>query len=169
MILYKGGLEHKILLLRGLRVMLDKDLAFLYGVRPIALRQQVKRNKERFPEDFMMQLSKKEVEFLVSQNVIPSIKSLGGALPYVFTEQGVAMLSGVLRSKKAVQVNIAVMRAFVRLREMVSLNKQLSEQISLLERKVERHDHDIGAVFQAIRELMRVSERPKPKIGFSPP
>jgi len=96
--------------------MLDRDLAHLYGVRSIALRQQVKRNIERFPNDFMFQLTKQEIKFLVSQNVIPSKRSLGGYLPYAFTEQGVAMLSSVLRSKQAVQVNIEIMRAFMRLR-----------------------------------------------------
>ena len=95
-------IEKKIFMIHGQKVMIDKDLAYLYQVKPIALRQQVKRNKERFPDDFMFQLTKKEVEILVSQNVIPSRRSLGGYMPYAFTEQGVAMLSGVLHSKRAI-------------------------------------------------------------------
>src|SRR5579872_2210389 len=99
--------------------MLDRDLAALYQVKPIALRQAVKRNSNRFPEDFAIQLSKEEAEVLVSQNVIPSRRSLGGFLPYAFTEQGVAMLSSVLRSERAAMVNIAIMRTFVRLRQIL--------------------------------------------------
>ena len=103
--------------------MLDRDLAELYGVKTIALRQQVKRNLERFPEDFMFQLTPEEGDVLVSQNVIPSKRSLGGSLPYAFTQEGVAMLSSVLRSRRAVEVNIAIMRAFVRLANCWPLTK----------------------------------------------
>src|SRR3989338_9556877 len=116
-------IERKIFLFRGEKVMLDKDLASLYQVRPIALRQQVKRNTDRFPEDFMFQLSEEETKFMVSQNVIPSKQSLGGYLPYAFTEQGIAMLSSVLKSKRAIHVNIAIMRAFVKLREILASHK----------------------------------------------
>ena len=136
--------------------MLDRDLAELYSVRTIALRQQVKRNKDRFPHDFMFQLSKPEAELLVSQNVIPSRRSLGGSLPYVFTQEGVAMLSSVLRSARAVQVNIAIMRAFVRLREALKLNA--------LEKK---YDEQFKAVFAAIRQLREPAKPPKrQQIGF---
>src|SRR5580704_6368332 len=107
--------EHRIVLLRGQRVMLDRDLAALYQVKPIALRQQVKRNIERFPGDFLLQLTQDEADDLVSQNVIPSKQSLGGSLPYAFTQEGVAMLSSVLRSKRAVRANIEIMRAFVKM------------------------------------------------------
>src|SRR6476620_1258666 len=107
-----------ILEIRGQKVLLDRDLAALYGVKAIALRQQVARNRTRFPDDFMFQLTADEAESLVSQNVIPSRRSLGGSLPYAFTQEGVAMLSSVLRSERAVAVNISIMRAFVRLREM---------------------------------------------------
>ena len=159
-------IEKKIFMIRGLKVMLDKDLAYLYETKPIALRQQVKRNIERFPKDFMFQLSKEEVESLVSQNVIPSKQSLGGYSPYAFTEQGVAMLSSVLRSKRAIQVNIAVMRAFVKLRQILSTHKELAYKLGELERKIERHDEEIRAIFDAIRQLMTVPEKSKRRIGF---
>lgn len=113
-------IEPHILMIRGHRAMLDRDLAVLYEIRAIALRKQVKRNKDRFPMDFMFQLSEEETRILLSQNVIPYLRSLGGFLPYAFSEQGVAMLSSVLTSKRAVQVNIAIMRVFERLREMLA-------------------------------------------------
>ena len=103
-------IQSKIHFIRDHKMMLDRDIALLYGVKPIALRQQVKRNIDRFPDDFMIQLTEQEVDFLLSQNVIPSKQSLGGALPYAFTEQGIAMLSSVLTSKRAVHVNIQTMR-----------------------------------------------------------
>jgi len=156
----------KIFILRGHRVMLDKDLALLYDVKPIALRQQVKRNKDRFPDDFLFQLTNKEINNLVSQNVIPSKRQLGGASPYVFTEQGVAMLSGVLKSKRAVVVNIAVMRAFVKLREILSTNKELAQKVDQLENRMDRKDKEVRAIFEAIRQLMNKPEKPKGKLGF---
>lgn len=158
-------IEQKILLIRGHKVMLDRDLATLYCVKAIALRQQVKRNKDRFPRDFMFQLSEKETDVLLSQNVIPSRRSLGGSLPYAFTEQGVAMLSSVLTSKRAVQVNIAIMRAFVRLREILSTHKDLVKKLEEMEKK---YDHQFKVVFDAIRELMAPPSRPPGrKIGFN--
>ena len=156
-------IESKIYLIRGKKVMFDKDLAELYVVKPIALRQQVKRNKERFPEDFMFQLTKEEAENLVSQNVIPSKQSMGGYLPYAFTEQGVAMLSSVLRSKQAVQVNIQIMRTFTKLREMIESNKDLRRKIEEIEKK---YDKQFQIVFEAIKQLVEPVERPKRKIGF---
>ncbi len=143
--------------------MLDRDLAILYGVKAIALRQQVKRNKERFPSDFMFQLSEQEAESLVSQNVIPSRRSLGGFLPYAFTQEGVAMLSSVLNSERAVKVNIEIMRAFVRLREMLASNKELARRLDELEKK---YDKQFKLVFDAIRELMTTPEPKKRPIGF---
>ncbi len=157
-------IERTILLIRGEKVLLDRHLADLYEVKAIALRQQVKRNLDRFPTDFMFQLSKEEAENLVSQNVIPSLKVLGGSLPYAFTEQGVAMLSSVLRSKRAVQVNVEIMRAFVRLRQMISSHADLLKKIESLEKK---YDAQFKQVFVAIRELM--SPKPVPsgrEIGF---
>jgi hypothetical protein len=144
--------------------MMDRDLAELYRVKAIALRQQVKRNAERFPKDFMFQLSDEEVDALVSQNVIPSRGVLGGALPYVFTQEGVAMLSSVLRSKQAVQVNIAIMRAFVRMREAMISHKEMARRIDDMERK---YDAQFKAVFDAIRRLMEPPTPPQKRpIGY---
>ena len=145
--------------------MLDRDLAVMYGVKAIALRQQVKRNLGRFPRDFMFQLSEKEARLLVSQNVIPSRRSLGGFLPYAFTQEGVAMLSSVLRSPQAVQANISIMRAFMKLRQILSSHKELARKLAELERK---YDSQFKAVFEAIRELMEPPVKARPKIGFHP-
>ena len=156
-------IETRIFLIRGKKVMLDKDLAELYKVKPIALRQQVKRNKERFPNDFMFQLTSEEVENKVSQNVIPSKQSLGGYLPYAFTEQGVAMLSSVLNSKRAVMVNIQIMRTFTKLREMIDSNKELRKKIEDVEKK---YDKQFQIVFDTIKQLIEPEVKPKRKVGF---
>jgi hypothetical protein len=157
-------IENKIVQIRGKRVMLDKDLAFLYEVKPIALRQQVKRNRERFPEDFMFQLTEDEIGIMVSQNVIPSKQSLGGYLPFAFTEQGVAMLSSVLRSRRAVLVNVQIMRAFVNLKRMALTYTELKRKIGAMERK---YDKQFAVVFQAIKQLLEPPPvKPKPPIGF---
>ncbi|MDZ4657733.1 MAG: ORF6N domain-containing protein [Bythopirellula sp.] len=157
-------IESKILLVRDQKVLLDRDLAELYGVATIALRQQVQRNLNRFPEDFMFQLSAEEAEAMVSQNVIPSRRSLGGALPYVFTQEGVAMLSSVLRSVRAVEVNIQIMRAFVKLREMLNTHRDLAKKLAELEQK---YDRQFAVVFDAIRKLMEPPSMPKKRrIGF---
>jgi len=155
--------ESKIFWIRGTKVMLDKDLAQLYQVKPIALRQQVKRNDQRFPDDFMFQLTHEETEAMVSQFVIPSPKFLGGHLPYAFTEQGVAMLSSVLKSKRAIYVNIQIMRTFTRLRKMLLTNQELRKKIEEMERK---YNHQFKVVFEAIKELLVSAEKPKEKIGF---
>ncbi|MEK7504810.1 MAG: ORF6N domain-containing protein [Patescibacteria group bacterium] len=155
------GLIH---IIRGHKVMLDRDLALLYGVKAIALRQQVKRNLDRFPADFMFQLTDSEADYLVSQVVIPSRKHFGGALPYAFTQEGVAMLSGVLRSERAVKVNIEIMRAFVRLRRMLIENAALSKKLLALEAKYDEH---FRVVFRAIRQLMEEpAETKRSQIGF---
>ncbi len=157
--------ERRIFLLRNLRVMFDYDLAELYGVQTGALNRAVKRNAERFPDDFMFQLTAEEHEALKCQLGISS--DWGGrrrSLPNAFTEQGVAMLSSVLRSSRAVQVNIAVMRAFVRLREMLLTNRDLARRLSELEAK---YDSQFKVVFEAIRQLMAPPPPPpKPPIGF---
>jgi len=165
LIITDADIERRIYLLRGLKVMLSGDLAAMYSVPHRVMMQSVKRNIERFPTDFMFQLSQVELANLKSQFVT---SSWGGIRkrPYAFTEQGVAMLSGVLRSKRAVQVNVAIMRAFVKLREILSAHKELSEQFALLERKVEKHDHEIHAIFEAIRRLMEPPARSKRTIGF---
>ena len=161
-------IERKIYLIRGEKVMLDSDLAELYEVPVRVLNQAVRRNIERFPEDFMLQLSKEEDDSLRSQ--IVTLKKGRGEhrkyLPYVFTEQGVAMLSSVLNSGRAIQVNIAIMRAFVKLREFLSTNKELAYKLGQLERKIEKHDEDIKVIFNAIRQLMAPPEVKKRKIGF---
>ncbi|TRZ95875.1 ORF6N domain-containing protein [bacterium] len=140
----------KILLLRGKRVMLDRDLAKLYEVDTRQLTRQVRRNIERFPEDFMFQLTKKELQSLMCQF---GTSSWGGTrkLPYVFTEQGVAMLSGVLRSKRAVRVNIQIMRAFIQLKRMLLTNADLRHRIEAMEKK---YDKQFAIVFQAIKQLL---------------
>ena len=159
-------IENRIYFIRNKKVMLDRDLAELYDVETRVLNQAVKRNIERFPNDFMFQLSDSEADMMVSQNVIPSKKYFGGHLPYVFTEQGVAMLSGILNSDRAIQVNIAIMRVFVRLRGLIESNKELAQKLNQLELKVEQHDDEIKAIFDAIRQLMTPPEKSAKKIGF---
>jgi len=157
--------QSKIYLIRGYKVMIDRDIALLYGVKPIALRQQVKRNMDRFPKDFMFQLDKDEVKILLSQNVIPSKQSLGGTTPYAFTEQGIAMLSSVLTSKRAVQVNIQIMRTFSKVREFMVTHKDIREKVEKLERK---YDQQFKVVFEAIKKLITFPNEAyrKTKIGF---
>lgn len=157
----------KILLIRGKKVMLDRDLAELYGVKTKELNKAVSRNCERFPEDFMYQLRREEVANLRFQI---GTSSYGGLryLPYVFTQEGVAMLSSVLRSKRAVQVNIAIMRAFVKLRELLLTHKELAQKIDELERKYQMHETDIQAIFQAIKKLLEPPEDPpRPRFGMN--
>ena len=160
-------IERSILLLRRHKVMLSMHLSELYGVETRVLNQAVKRNISRFPEDFMFQLNSAEAERLVSQNVIPHKKYFGGSLPYAFTEQGVAMLSSVLNSERAIKVNIEIMRAFVRLRQILSSNKELAKRLDELEKK---YDGQFRVVFEAIRQLMAPPEPepvpPKKRIGF---
>jgi len=154
--------ERKILLIRGHKVMLDSDLAELYGVTTKALLQAVKRNPERFPADFMFQLSETEFLNLRSQFVT---SSWGGRryAPYAFTEQGVAMLSSVLRSKRAIQANVQIMRAFVRLRQILASHRDLARKLETLEKK---YDSQFKVVFDAIRHLMAAPEPKEKKIGF---
>ncbi|MBI3181283.1 MAG: ORF6N domain-containing protein [Myxococcales bacterium] len=159
----------RIYLLRGQRVMLSTDLAELYEVEPRALIQAVKRNLDRFPDDFMFQLNAEEVARLRSQIVILKPGAHPGRgqhqkyPPHVFTEQGVAMLSSVLHSKRAAHVNIAIMRAFVRLREMLASNHELARKFAAFEK---RYDAQFRVVFEAIRQLMEPPETPRRRIGF---
>ncbi len=156
-------IEGKILLIRGKKVMLDRDLAALYGVETKQLTRQVRRNIDRFPDDFMFRLTKEE--FLRCQ--IGTSKSGGRRYsPYAFTEHGILMLSSVLNSKKAIQVNIQIMRTFVKLRQILSTNKELVRKLGQLERKTEKHDAEIQAIFKAIRQLMTPPEKQKKKIGY---
>jgi len=157
----------KILLVRGRKVMLDRDLAEMYGVKTKVLLQSVKRNAKRFPDDFMYQLTEQEVAILRSQIVT---SRWGGRryLPYVFTEQGVAMLSTVLNSERAIQVNIAIMRAFVKLRELLLTHKDLAQKLEELERKYQLHETDIQVIFEAIKKLLEPPpEPPKPRFGLN--
>ena len=145
--------------------MLDSDLASLYGVTTSSLNQAVERNRERFPEDFMFRLEKEDAEFLRSQNVMSKVAGRGGrrSLPNAFTEQGVAMLSSVLRSGRAVQVNVAIMRTFVRLREMLSTHEDLRRKIDAMEK---RYDARFRAVFETIRQMLERPIPAKKAIGF---
>ena len=162
------GIESRIYIIRGQKVMISFHLAELYKVKTKALIQAVKRNIDRFPDDFMFLLTRQEVTNLIFQN---GTSSWGGTRkqPRAFTEQGVAMLSSILRSKKAVRVNIVIMRAFVKLREILSTHKELAHKLKELEGKIEKHDSEIVAIFDAIRQLMAPPPAPpKPKIGFHP-
>ncbi len=148
--------------------MLDSNLAELYGVTTANLNKAVKRNVNRFPGDFVFQLTVEEVGALRFQSGISKIAGRGGRryLPYVFTEQGVAMLSSVLRSRRAVEVNIEIMRAFVQLRQFLSANRELAQKLAQLERRIGTHDDQIKTIFNAIRQLMAPPEQKKRKIGF---
>ena len=166
----------RILEIRGKKVMVDRDLAKLYGVKTKRLNEQVKRNKKRFPDDFMFQLTEEETYFSRSQNATLNLRSQIVTskqgqnikyLPYVFTEQGVAMLSSVLNSERAIQVNILIMRAFTKLREIFLTHKELSLKIETLEKKYAEHDKTIKDIFEAIRKLLELPQQePKRKIGF---
>ena len=163
LVVTSGDLAQRIFNLRGLKVMLSVDLAQLYGVSTKALNQAVKRNLLRFPDDFMFQLSPVEFDNLKSQIVTSSWGGLRRALPYAFTEQGIAMLSGVLKSPRAVRVNIEIMRAFVQLRQMLASNAELAATLSDMEKK---YDRQFKIVFDAIRQLMTPTLMPARPIGF---
>ncbi len=155
-------IESKILLIRGMKVMLDRDLAELYGVEVKHLKRQVRRNIERFPEDFMFVFTKEEFRFLRSHFGTLKRGEHSKYLPYAFTEHGVLMLSSVLNSERAVQVNIQIMRAFTKLREVLATHSELK-------RKIEEHDQQIKIIFETLRKLLTPSKLlPKRKIGFLP-
>jgi hypothetical protein len=161
-------IAQSIHLLRGQKVILDPELAQFYGVAAKVLNQAVKRNRARFPVDFMFRLTARETSDLNwSQTVTSSSKHRGKVYrPYAFTEQGVAMLSSVLKSERAVKVNIAIMRAFVRLRETLETNRELARKFAQLEQHVGKHDDEIAAIIDAIRQLMSPPEKPRREIGF---
>jgi hypothetical protein len=157
----------QILVIRGKRVMLDTDLANLYGVATKRLNEQVKRNLKRFPEDFMFSLTTDEKNQVVANCDHLRKLKFSPQLPYAFTQEGIAMLSSALNSERAIQVNIAIMRAFVKLREFLLTHKELAEKINELERKYNEHDSKIIAIFEAIRQLLEPPPKPpKPRIGF---
>ncbi|HRB40217.1 MAG TPA: ORF6N domain-containing protein [Bacteroidia bacterium] len=152
---------NKIYFLRNEKVMLDRDLAELYGVKAIRLREQVKRNLTKFPSHFMFQLTEQEVEIMVSQNAIPSKQHLGGTFPYAFTEHGVLMLANVLKSERAIQVSIKIIELFVKLREMLVTHTELKLEIERIKKKMDNHDKNIEIVFRYFDELMeqKIPER----------
>ncbi len=164
MLIKQENIPSLIFMLRGEKVMFDFHLAMLYNVETRSLKQAVRRNADRFPEDFMFTLTDKEIDFLRSQNVISNVGS-GGLryAPMAFTEQGVAMLASVLKSGKAVQVNIAIMRSFVLMRRMLEENKELKKKIEQLESK---YDKQFAVVFEAIKQLMHQEGKPRNQIGF---
>lgn len=163
-----GQIEQRILLIRGQRVMLDADLAGLYGTSTKRLNEQVKRNRGRFPEDFMFQLTKKEkAEVVAICDHLAKLK-FSPVLPNAFTEHGAIMVASVLNTKRAIQVSVFVVRAFVKLREMLSAHKELAHKLAELERKLQNHDESIRSLVVAIRQLMAPPEPepPKKRIGF---
>ena len=161
------GIETRIFLIRGRKVMLDSDLAELYQVSTKRLNEQVKRNRDRFPGDFMFQLTAAEkAEVVANCDHLKKLK-YSPTLPHAFTEHGAVMLASVLNSPVAVQASIRVVRAFVRLREVLATHKELARKLTELERRIETHDERITVLFEAIRQLTRLPERPRRRIGFS--
>lgn len=160
--------ERRILLIRGHKVMLDSELAELYRIPTFRLNEQVRRNIKRFPPDFMFQLTAEETKSLRSQIAISNKTGRGGRryAPLVFTEQGVAMLSSVLNSERAIQVNIIIMRVFVKLKQVLATNRTLARKLAELEHRLEGNDQEIRSLFEAIRQLMKPLERPRRRIGF---
>ena len=157
----------KIVFLRGEKVLLDRYLSGLYGVETKVLKQAVRRNIKRFPDDFMFELTKEENLSLRSQNVTFKRGQHSKYLPFAFTEQGVAMLSSILNSDRAIEVNIAIMRAFVQLRKMIASHDELAQKLSELEKHLKNHDDQIQTIFEAIQQLMAPPETKKMKIGFT--
>jgi len=162
-----GRIESRILLIRGQKVMLDSDLAELYGVTTKRLNEQLKRNRARFPADFVFQLTAEEAASLRSQ-IATSKPGRGGRRyrPYAFTEHGAIMAASVLNSRRAIEVSVYVVRAFVKLREMLGAHKELARKLAELEKRMEGHDEEIMALFEAIRQLMEPPEKPSKRIGF---
>ena len=156
-------IQRKIFTLRGKRVMLDRDIAVLYGVETRVINQAVRRNKARFPDDFMFQLTKEDIKILRSQIVILKENQHLKYMPYAFTEHGILMLSSVLNSERAIQANIQIMRAFTKMREMLLSYHDLKEKIENMEQK---YDYQFKAVFEAIQQLLEPPDKPQSKIGF---
>ncbi len=159
---------NKIIVLRGEKVMLDVHLAEIYEVETRSLKQSVRRNLDLFPKDFMFLLTQKEVDLILAQNIITSKQQLGGSKPYAFTETGVAMLSSVLKSMKAKEINITIMRTFVALRNMMMSNAELRLELEMIKKKINKHDKNIELVFQYIDKLLEVKRETKPltQIGY---
>ena len=161
----------KIYMIRGKKIMLDKDLAELYEVKPIRLREQVKRNLQRFPANFMFRLTEEETDFMVSQNAIPSKQQLGGHLPYAFTEHGVLMLANVLKSERAMQMSIRIIEIFVKIREMLLTHKDILLRLEQIEKTLSSHDEKILLIFEYFKQLEQVKQQEseqdqRTRIGF---
>lgn len=164
----------KIFVLRDQRIMLDRDLAELYDVEPRRLREQVKRNQDRFPSNFMFRLTEEEVEYMVSQNATPSRQVLGGSLPLAFTEHGILMLANVLRGGRAVQMSIRIIEVFVKMREMLLTHKDLLLKIEKIEQSMSSHDHQITVLFEHLKRLLesksqQEGQESRKRIGFNNP
>ncbi|MEN6321631.1 MAG: ORF6N domain-containing protein [Syntrophaceae bacterium] len=164
--LTEGFIEKRIFLIRGNKVILSTDLAELYGVKPKVLNQAVKRNIERFPSDFMFQLTNQEFANLKSQTVTSSWGGLRRAMPYAFTEHGAIMVASVLNTPRAIEISVYVVRAFVRLREYFASHKELARKLTELEKKIETHDEAIQSLIDAIRQLMEPPKTKRRRIGF---
>lgn len=173
LILADDAIISKIYLVRGKKVMLDKDLAELYEVKALRLRQQVKRNNERFPENFMFRLTEDETDLMVSQHAIPSKQHLGGHLPYVFTEHGVLMLANVLKSARAMKMSIRIIEVFVKVREMLLTHKDILLKLDRIEQKLLGHDDSLMLIFEYLRQLEQDKQQQeeqvnRKRIGFRP-
>jgi hypothetical protein len=170
-VLHEAIIASKIITIREEKVILDVHLAELYEVETRVLKQAVRRNKDRFPCDFMYELSDSEIEDVVSQNVIPSKRHLGGAIPFAFTENGVAMLSSVLNSKRAIEVNIAIMRTFTTLRRMLLLQKDIMHEISQIRNQLSEQDNNIMLIFEYLKQFeeskqQQIDQQNRKRIGF---
>jgi hypothetical protein len=167
----KESISSLIYIIRGEKVMLDYHLATLYAVETRILKQTVRRNKDRFPEDFMFELTDDEINLMVSQKLIPSKKFFGGARPFAFTEQGVAMLSSVLNSKRAIYVNIQIIRVFTRMRTMIESHKEILKKLEMLEKKDIELDEKVALIFEYLKELEQTKQeetglKQRKRIGF---
>jgi phage regulator Rha-like protein len=159
-------IENKIHLIRGHKVMLDRDLAELFGVETRRLKEQVKRNLDRFPIHYMFELSENEIDNMVSQNAIPSKQILGGALPYTFTEHGVLMLANVLKSKSAIEMSIKIIDTFVKLREIIYSQKDILLKLEQLEKQTSANSEEIETIFEVVKELIQEPKEERIKIGY---
>ncbi len=156
----------KIYQLRSTSVMLDRDLAILFDVKTFRLREQVKRNKMRFPENFMFQLTENEVDVMVSQNAIPSKQYLGGHLPFVFTEHGVLQLSNVLKSERANQISIKIIELFIKMREMLLTHKDILLQIEEMRKSIKNNDERVDMIYNYLVQFINEQKKPRNEIGF---
>ena len=169
--LYDNDIVEKIYIIRGQKIMLDRDLAEMYGVQTSRLNEAVKRNKTRFPNDFMFHLNPEESEVLISQIAISKKEGRGGTrkLPFAFTEQGVAQLSSVLRSETAIQVNIQIIRVYTKMKQLLLDNKDLWLKIEKIERALLKKDEEVQAIFNLLKKFLVIEEKPRQPVGFKLP